>query len=195
MVLLRPVVVFEALREQDEEDVHARQEPILLVVILAGIASAILTPVWGGLLDDSDVDGVVAAVLTFIGGALNGAIDYYLLGLAVWFGLRSAGSEAPFRQARQLVGFAAAPIAVSLFVTLPVALIAYGGDFFRSGGSDEGTGRWIVVGLGLAFAAWALALLVSGLRVTFRLARIGVATALALATVVLAAVIIVPFVV
>ncbi len=43
-VLTRPRIVFLALRNDDEEDVQARQEPILLVVLLAGIAGLVLTP-------------------------------------------------------------------------------------------------------------------------------------------------------
>jgi hypothetical protein len=182
-IVREPRVVFEALREEDDDDVHARQEPVLLIVIVGGIAAAILTPVWGRMLDEQSIDGLVLAVLTFIGGAFNGAIDYALIGLVVWVGLRAAGSRQRFRAARHVVGFAAVPVALSLFVTLPVALVAYGGDFFRSGGADEGTGRSVVLGIGLAFAAWSLALLAFGLHTTFRLAWPAVLTACTFAAV------------
>jgi hypothetical protein len=185
-----PRSVFAALREEDEDDVHARQEPLLLIVILAGIGAAVLTPVWGRLLDESSVDGLVLGVLTFIGGAFNGLIDYLLIGLAVWLGLRAAGSRRSYRAARQVVGIAAAPVALSVFVTLPIALAAFGGDFFRTGGSDEGTGRAVVIGIGLAFAAWSLWLLALGLRTAFRLAWLAVATATTFAAVLVGAIVV-----
>lgn len=193
-VVTAPRGVFAALREDDEDDVAARQEPILAIVLLAGMAAAILTPTWGRLLDDPSVDGTVVAVLTFIGGGAAGVVAYVLFGLALWAGVRGAGSLEPARLARQVVGFAALPIALSLFVTLPAVLIAFGGDFFRSGGSDEGLSRAVIVGLGLVFGAWSLALLVTGLRTTFRLPWRGVVAALALAAVVVAAAAALPYV-
>lgn len=183
LVLTDPVRVFEALREDDEDDVAARQEPILAIILLAGMAGAILTPTWGTLLDESSIDGVVVAVLTFIGGSAAGAVVYVLLGLALLVGIRGAGSLEPARLARQVAGFSALPIALSLPVTLPVALIAFGGDFFRSGGSDDGVGHAVVVGIGLASVAWSIVLLAVGLRITLKLPWRGVAIALSLAAV------------
>ena len=43
----------------------------------------------------------------------------FLLGLALWLGAKAVGVEAPFRIARQLVAFAALPIALSLVVVVP----------------------------------------------------------------------------
>jgi hypothetical protein len=192
-VVTAPRDVFRALREDDEDDVAARGEPILAIVLLAGIAGAILTPTWGRLLDNKEVDGVVAAILTFIGGGAGGAVTYFVLGFALLLGIRGAGSLEPMRLARQIAGFAALPVALSLIVTLPVALVAFGGDFFRTGGSDEGVGRWIVVGLGLGFVAWSLALLVLGLRTTLRLPWRGVVTAVAVSGVATATLVFLPY--
>lgn len=191
-VLTDPVRVFGALREDDEDDVAARQEPILAIVLLAGMAGAVLTPTWGTLLDEGSVDGLVAAVLTFIGGGAAGAVAYVIVGLALWVGIRGAGSLEPARLVRQTAALAALPIALSLFVTVPVALIAFGGDYFRSGGSDEGVGHALVVAIGLAFVAWSLGLLVVGLRVAVRLPWRGVLVATALATVAVATVAVLP---
>jgi hypothetical protein len=187
-----PVPVFEALRETDELDVDARAEPITAIAILAGMAGVLLTPAWGGLLDDSRVDGLVVAVLTFIGGVFYGAAGYFLLGLVVWLGARGAGVEQPFRLARQLVAFALLPVALSLFVTVPLILAWVGGDWFRAGGNDLGTPRWVITGIALSFVTWALVLVAVGLRTTFRLSWFGVATALALAGVLIAAFAVVP---
>jgi Yip1 domain len=185
--LLRdPVSVFVALRETDDVDLDARAEPITAMVILAGMGGVLLTPAWSGLLDNASVDGLVVAVITFIGGAFYGAAGYFLFGLAVWLGARGAGVDPPFRLARQVVGFAALPIALSLFVSVPLILGWVGGDWFRAGGDDVGAPRWIVTGIAVAFAAWALGLIALGLRTTLRLPWFGVATALALAGVLVA---------
>lgn len=191
-LVTRPRSVFRALRESDETDVHARSEPLLAILVLAGMAGILLTPAWGRLLDDPAVDGLVVAVVTFIGGLFYGSAGYFFLGLAVWLGARGVGAAAPFRLARQLVGFAALPLALSLGVTLPVLLLAFGGDWFRSGGSDEGLDRYAVVGLGVAALAWSGVLLVLGLRTTFRLPWRGVVGALALAVVLVAALAVLP---
>lgn len=175
-----PVPVFRALRETDELDLDARAEPITAIAIVAGMAAVVLTPAWGELLDQPSVDGLVVAVLTFIGGCFYGAAGVFLLGLAVWLGARGAGVSAAFRLARHLVAFAALPFALSLLVTMPVALAWVGGDWFRAGGADTGAPRWLVLGLAVGFAAWSLALLACGLRVTLRLPWVGVATALGL---------------
>jgi hypothetical protein len=184
-VLTRPAEVFVALREDDETDIEARSEPILAIVIVAGMAGILLTPAWGTLLDEESLDWIVLAVVTFIGGLLYGAAGYFLLGFVVWVDTRS-------RPPRQLVGFAAFPFALSIVVTLPAITLGFGSDWFRTGGSDDGTGRVIVISVGLAFALWSLGLLAVGLRTTFELPWRGVIGALALAAVVVAAVAVVP---
>ncbi len=185
-VLWRPHPVFAALADDDEDDVVARQEPILAIVLLAGIGGILLTPAWGTMLDDSTVDWLVFAVVTFLGGLFYGAFGYILLGIAIWLGARGVGVTEPARQARHVLAFSAVPLAISPLLTVPAALIAYGGDFFSSGGDDEGAGRAVIVGLGLVFVAWAVVLLVLGLRTTFRLPWRGVVGALALSGVLVA---------
>ena len=191
-VLTRPVEVFLALREDDETDVEARSEPILAIVIVAGMAGILLTPAWGTLLDEESLDWLVLAVVTFIGGLLYGAAGYFLLGLVVWLGARGVGVDTRARKMRQVVGFAAVPLALSIVITLPAIVLAFGSDWFRTGGSDGGTGRIVVVSVGLAFALWSLGLVAVGLRTTFELPWRGVVGALALAGVIVAAFAIVP---
>ena len=192
LVVTSPRRVFEALRETDELDVGARSEPVLAITILAGIAGVLLAPAWGTIMDDGTVDRVVLVVVTFVAGLFYGAAGYFLLGLVVWLGAKAVGVEAPFRIARQLVGFAALPMAISLVVVVPVIAIAFGEDWFRTGGSDEGAGETVVVAVGLAFVVWALALVAVGLRTTFRLPWQGVAGALGLAAVIVAALAVLP---
>jgi hypothetical protein len=49
---------------------------------------------------------------------------------------------------------------------LPLRLAIYGGDTFRGGGADEGSGEQVLLGVQVAFAAWSLVLLALGVRVT-----------------------------
>lgn len=163
--LLDPRSVFFALRDEDDDDVTARSEPILLVTWLAGAAGVLATPTAAGLLDDSDYDAALFAVWTFIAGGIYGAVGYFLVGFALFFGARLLGSLGSFRRERQIVGFALVPLALSLLVLLPLRLALYGGDTFRAGGADEGAGETVLLVLQLAFAAWSLGLLVVGVRI------------------------------
>jgi hypothetical protein len=191
-VLTAPRPVFAALANDDDVDVDARSEPVLAITILVGMAAVILTPAWGTVMDDSTVDGLVLLVVTFIAGLFYGAAGYFLLGVALWLGAKAVGVEARFRIARQLVAFAAVPFALSLVLVVSVIALRYGWDWFRTGGEDAGTGRDVVVGIGLAFAAWSLGLVVLGLRTTFRLPWRGVLGALLLAGVIVAAFAVLP---
>jgi hypothetical protein len=164
-VLLNPRSVFFALREEDPEDVAARSEPVLLLVWLAGAAGVLASPKAGVLLDKAEWDGVLLAIWVFVMGGIYGAAGYLFIGFAVFFGARLFGTMGSFRRERQIVAFAAAPLALSLVVLLPVRLALYGGDTFREGGADKGTGEGMLLGLQLAFVAWSLALLVIGVRV------------------------------
>jgi hypothetical protein len=164
-VLLSPKSVFFALREEDPDDVAARSEPILLIILLAGAATVLASPTAAGLLDDPDYDPLLLAVWTFIAGGIYGAIGYFLVGFAMFFGARLLGSLGTFRRERQIVGFALIPIALSLLALLPVRLAIYGGDAFRDGGADEGMGERLLLGVQLVFVVWSLVLLLLGVRV------------------------------
>ena len=191
-VVTTPRTVFAALAETDDTDVDARSEPVLAITILAGMACILLTPAWGTVMDDPTVDALVLVVVTFIGGLFYGAAGYFLLGLALWLGARAVGVDSPFKIARQIVAFAALPLALALVVLVPAIAIGFGSDWFRTGGSDEGTGRVVVTALGLAFVAWSTVLVALGLRTTLRLPWRGVAGALLLACVLVAAFAVLP---
>lgn len=165
-MLVGPRPVFFALREEDEDDVTARAEPLLAIILLAGMASVLATPTAADLLDDPDYDATLVAIWTFIAGGIYGAVGYFVLGFALYFGVRLLGSAGDFRRARHTVGFALVPLAASLLVTLPLRLALYGGDTFRAGGADDGLGGDVLLGLQLGAGAWSLALLAVGVRVT-----------------------------
>ena len=164
-VLLSPRSVFFALRDDDEDDVAARSEPLLAIILLAGMAAVLATPTAADILDNPEYDAVLLAVWAFVAGGIYGAAGYFVFGFTVYFGVRLLGSLGDFRRARQTVGFALVPLAASVLVTLPLRLALYGGDTFRGGGADEGAGGDLLLGLQLGAAAWSLGLLVVGVRV------------------------------
>ena len=104
--LLSPRSVFFALREEDEDDVAARGEPLLLITLLAGMAAVLATPTAADLLDNPEYDATLLAIWTFIAGGLYGAVGYFVIGFAVFFGVRlsavSAASGARDRSSASL---------------------------------------------------------------------------------------------
>ena len=171
-VLVRPRLVFLALRNDDDEDLEARQEPILVIILLAGIAAVLLAPAWGSLYDEAlqrgtQLDGLDLALLTFVTGCLTGVVGYYLVGGALYLGARGMGSLGSWRLARHVLAFACVPLALSVLVLLPVGLAAFGDDIFRDGGSDSGLGGDVFLACQLVFVAWSLALLLDGVRITY----------------------------
>jgi hypothetical protein len=164
-VFFSPRSVFFALREEDPDDVGARGEPILLLVWLAGVATVLASPTASTILDDADYDGVLLAVWAFVAGGIYGAVGYFFFGFALFFGARLFGTLGDFRRERQIVAFAAAPLALSVLLLLPLRLALYGGDTFHAGGADEGTGKTLLVVAQLAFVAWSVGLLLVGVRV------------------------------
>jgi len=161
VVLRRPSEVFDALRDDSDDAADARQEPVLALVLLAGAAAVLASPVARSLLDDPARDGLIVAVWAFIGGIVYGFAAYWAGGALLLWALRRLGSDRSYRSARHLVAFAGAPLALSLVTLWPLAVAAFGGGPFRSGGS----GHAVVAVGAAAFAAWALALLALGIRV------------------------------
>jgi hypothetical protein len=164
VVFQSPMPIFAAIRDDSNEAAQARQEPILAIVLLAGMAGVLSTTVAGRLLDPDDVDAVIVAVWTFLGGAIYAAFVYWLGGLLLHGAGAILGSTGTYRRARHVLGFAAAPLALSLLLVWPVRLAVYGGDVFRSGGDDTGAGDALFEALALGFGLWAVALVVSGTR-------------------------------
>ena len=165
-ILQRPSLVLGALRDDSDDAAEARQEPVLAIILLAGFAGVLSTSLAGRVLDDPTFGGSSVAVLAwgFLGGAVYGFVVYWLGGLMVHALTRGFGGSSSYRQARHIVGFAAAPLALSLLLVWPVRLAIYGGDVFRNGGSDSGLGDKIFEGLVVVAFAWTLALVVVGVR-------------------------------
>lgn len=181
-VLQAPRAVFAALRDDSDEQAFARQEPVLALILLAGMAGILVTRAAGRLLDEPLANGslLVVAVLVFFLGALYGIATYWVGGAALYVGLRGAGSRGSYRRARHLLAFAATPLVLGLVLVWPVRLAAYGADSFRSGGDDRGTGRLAFDLVAGAVAVWALGLLVYGISVVERWSPVRALIALAL---------------
>jgi hypothetical protein len=159
-----PRTAFAALRDDSDEAAEARQEPVLAIILLAGFAGVLSTSLAGRVLDDPNYGGSFFAVLSwaFIGGSVYGLVGYWIGGLMVFAFTRGFGGSGSYRQARHIVGLAAAPLALSLLLVWPVRLAIYGGDVFRTGGSDSGVGDKIFEGLVVASFAWMIVLVIVG---------------------------------
>jgi hypothetical protein len=161
LVLQSPRPVFAALRDDSDEVARARSEPILALVWLAGIACVLATPVAGRLLDDYEFDLLVIGVWAFLAGGLFGVASYFAGGGVLQLAGRALGTRGSYRRARHVLGFSAAPLALSLLVYWPIRIAIQGSDMFRSGGGDGGH---VLAGLFYVFVGWTLVLLVLGVR-------------------------------
>jgi hypothetical protein len=163
-VFLSPTSVFVAMRNESREDVDARSEPVLALTALAGIATALGSSTARTLYDDPEYDALLVAVWAVIAGGIVAFAGYFIVGGALYLGTRGMGSVGTFRRARHILGFALAPIALSLLLVWPLQLALYGGDVFRRGGSDNGTGARFFDVLEAGLAVWSAVLLLVGVR-------------------------------
>ena len=161
LVLESPRAVFAALRDDSDDAARARAEPIVALVWLAGIACVLATPVAGRLLDDVEFDALLIAVWAFLGGGLFGIAVYFAGGGVLQLAGRVFGTRGSYRRARHVLAFAAAPLALALVLYWPIRIAIQGSDLFRTGGSDGGH---VLASIFYVFVAWALALLVLGVR-------------------------------
>jgi hypothetical protein len=161
LVLTAPRAVFEAMRADGADE---RQEPAVALALLAGLFAVLSTPRFADLLDEPEVDGLSVLAFALVGAGAYAFAGYFLLG-----GALKLASGAPYRLARHVVAYAAAPLALGLVVLWPVRLAAHGSDLFRAGGSDGGADGTVFALAELGVALWSAALLVVGARYAFRL--------------------------
>lgn len=169
LAIMAPRAVFTALRDESEDSQTARQEPVLLLVLLAGVAAVLQTSAAGSLLDNPELDASLIFVWAVIGGILYGSVSYWIGGLAIYLGARGATAKAQakptYQRARHVVAFAAAPVALSL-VLWPFRLAIFGTEVFESGGSNT-AGEQVFAVLSGICVAWAFVLLLYGIRTTY----------------------------
>ncbi|NUR74700.1 MAG: YIP1 family protein [Thermoleophilia bacterium] len=163
LVLQRPRPVFTALRDDSRAAAADRSEPVLLIVLLAGIAVALASGTAAHLNDDGSYDGLLIAIWAFLAGGISGLSAYFVFGAVLHGGVKALGSQGSYRRSRHVLAFAAVPIALSL-AAWPVKLALYGGDWFHTGGRDTGDGGLAFDLIQLAFFAWSAFLLVAGVR-------------------------------
>ena len=187
LVLVSPRAVFAALRDDRDESAEARQEPMIAILFLAGLSIFFASRTAGRLYDNPDFDPLLIAVEAIVTIPITGIQNYWIGGLAVHFGLRGAGANNSYRQARHLVGLAQVPLALALLTVFPLRLAVFGSDMFRSGGSDAGVGGHVFDAINLAFLAWSVALLVIGARTIWSFSWPRTLRALALSLAVFAA--------
>ena len=163
-VLLSPRSVFVALRNEEREDIEARSEPVLALTLLAGVAVALGTSTARKLYDDPLYDPLALALWAVIAGGFVAFAGYFIVGAALYLGARGLGGEGTFRRARQVIGFAVAPLALSTILLWPLGLAIFGTDLFKRGGSDDGAAGDVFYGLVLGFSLWSIALFLLGVR-------------------------------
>ena len=163
-VLVAPRAVFVSLRDESDEAIDARQEPLLAIVALGGIAAVLGSPVARQLLNDASFSESLIPVWAFLGGMFYAVAVYWLGGGLLYGAARRLGSLGSYRRARSVLALSSAPLALALFTLWPIRILIYGQDLFRTGGTDWGPGDRTFGGL-LYFAfAWSAILLVVGVR-------------------------------
>jgi hypothetical protein len=162
-VLVAPRAVFVALRDDSEEAVEGRQEPLSAIIGLAAIAGVLATPVARGLLN-SGSSPLVLPIWAFLGGGAYALAVYWIGGGLLYGAARRLDGLGSYRRARHVLALAFAPVALSLFTVWPIRIAIYGEFLFHTGGRDYGPGDRTFGGL-LYFAfAWSALLLVIGVR-------------------------------
>jgi hypothetical protein len=164
LVAQAPRAVFAELRDDSREAAEDRQDVVAAIAFFIGLALTLLSAQAADFADDPARQGIVIPVWLFIAGLLVGVVNYWLAGGVLYLALEWLGAKRSYRQARHLLALAAVPLALSL-VLLPARLALYGGDIFRSGGSDAGSSGHVFLALALVFALWSVVLLAIGIRV------------------------------
>src|SRR5689334_17783231 len=98
LVLQSPRRVFAAIRDDTEDAARARQEPVLAIVWLAGMASVLAAPALNNLMDDPVRDVLVVGIIIFLAGGLYGFAAYWLLGGILHLVVRWFGSQGTYRR-------------------------------------------------------------------------------------------------
>jgi hypothetical protein len=164
LVLVAPRPIFASLRDETEEAADARQEPLITLAALAGIAVVLASPTFRRMLNDPSVDVPLIPVLAFIAGALYAVATFWVGGGLLYGAARRLGSLGSARRARHLLALASAPLALALLVFWPIRVAVYGENLFRTGGDDYGRGDTVFGGIFFGFVVWALLLLLLGVR-------------------------------
>ena len=163
-VLVAPRAVFVSLRDESDAAIEARQEQLVAIAGLAGIAAVLATPVARQLLNDASFSASLVPVWAFFGGVLYAVVVYWLGGGLLYGAARRFGGLGGYRRARSVLALSGAPLALALLTLWPGRILIYGQDLFRTGGTDWGPGDRTFGGLMYFAFAWSALLLVVGVR-------------------------------
>jgi len=169
-VLYAPTEVFAELRDESREASDARQEALVAIAFLAGIAifvgSVAIDPPYNRYyLDLSAFNLTFEAIL---GGAVVGILNFWVFGAILYLGSRGLGALSGYRMARHIAGLATAPFVLVLLLALPVRVGLYGTNLFHDQGSDNGVGGHVFIAVDAIALLWSLHLALVGIRVTQR---------------------------
>jgi hypothetical protein len=169
-LLYAPASVFEELRDESTEAADARQEPLVALTFLAGIAMFVglvaLQPPYNRFYDSLSAFNMTFE--TILGGALVGLSNFWIGGSLVYLGARGLGALTGYRLARHMAGLATAPFVLVLLLAVPVRVGLFGTDLFRDTGSDSGAAGDVFIALDAIALVWTIALVLVGVRTTQR---------------------------
>jgi len=162
LVLVAPRAIFAALRDESEEAIEARQEPLLLMRRSQRSRRA----------RQPDLPPHVERQRRLARAGPGARVRRRRLYAATLLArgrpalrrARRLGGEGTWRRARHVLALAATPLALSLLTFWPIRIAVYGQDLFRTGGDDYGRGDGIFGAVFLGFVAWSVWLLVVGVR-------------------------------
>jgi hypothetical protein len=159
LVLHRPSEVFASLRDDSKEAAGDRQDVVVALAFVGGLAAALATA--GSTLDD--LDALEILVWLFAAGFAYAFVGYWVLGWGLSFVVPRLGGVGTRRRTRHVLAFALAPLMFALAVwgIFPPLLVLP--------------------------AVWSAGLLVLGLRVVYGWSYARAAAGVALAVVWLAA--------
>jgi hypothetical protein len=183
-VLVAPRAVFASLRDDSDEAVEERQDAIVALAALGGVAAMLATPTARHLLDDFQVTAIIIPIWAFFAGSLYAFTVWWLGGGLLFLGSRRLGGQGSWRRSRHLLGLAVAPLAAAMLTFWPVRILLYGEDLFRTGGDDYGRSDAVFGGIYVGILAWCLLLLLQGVRTVHGWSWARSAAAVALAAVV-----------
>lgn len=169
-LLYAPAEVFVELRDESREAADARQEPIVGLTFLTGIAMLVglvaIQPPYNRFY--SDLSAFNMTFEAILGGALVAISNFWLGGALLYLGARGLGAVSGYRQARHIAGLATAPFVIVLVLALPIRIGLYGVDLFRDTGRDAGPGGDVFIAIDALALVWTLGLALIGIRVTQR---------------------------